>query len=75
MPVNKVFLFVPNIVGYFRFVFYLISFISHSFGSWQLCIIFYAIAFILDEFDGRAARDFSPAISKVFSIFYNCDRS
>lgn len=75
MPVNKVFLFVPNIVGYFRFVFYLISFISHSFGSWQLCIIFYAIAFILDEFDGRAARAFDQSSNFGAALDMVADRS
>ena len=59
MTINKVFLFVPNLIGYARFIFYLISFISHSLGNWQLCIGCYAIAFILDEFDGRAARAYN----------------
>ena len=61
MAINKVFLFVPNIIGYVRFIFYFISFISHSLGSWQLCIGFYAIAFILDEFDARAARAYNQS--------------
>ena len=61
MAINKVFLFVPNIIGYIRFIFYLASFVSHSLGNWQLCISFYAIAFILDEFDGRAARAYNQS--------------
>ena len=61
MFINKVFLFIPNLIGYARFIFYLISFICHSLGNWQLCISFYAIAFILDEFDGRAARAYDQS--------------
>lgn len=61
MSINRVFLYVPNIIGYVRFVFYAASFISHSIGNWQLCISLYAIAFILDEFDGRAARAYDQS--------------
>ena len=61
MSINKVFLFIPNLIGYTRLFFYLIGFIGHSLGSWQLCISFYAIAFILDEFDGRAARAYNQS--------------
>lgn len=53
---NRVFLFVPNIIGYFRFGFYLASFIAYTLNNWQLCLILYVVGFILDEFDGRAAR-------------------
>jgi CDP-diacylglycerol--inositol 3-phosphatidyltransferase len=56
MANNKVFLFIPNIIGYFRVFFYLGSFLFHVFDNWLLCIIFYSIGFILDEFDGRFAR-------------------
>lgn len=59
MPINRVFLYVPNIIGYVRFGLYLASFITHVWGNWQLCISLYAIAFILDEFDGRAARAYN----------------
>ncbi len=75
MAINKVFLFIPNLIGYFRFLFYLISFISHSLGSWQLCISFYAIAFILDEFDGRAARAFDQSSNFGAALDMVADRS
>jgi len=75
MAVNKVFLFVPNIIGYARFLFYLIAFISHSLGSWQLCIGFYAIAFILDEFDGRAARAYNQSSNFGAALDMVADRS
>ena len=61
MATNKVYLFIPNLIGYARFLLYLISFICHSLGSWQWCISLYAIAFILDEFDGRAARAYNQS--------------
>ena len=53
---NKVFVFLPNLIGYLRIMVYLASFLCHTLGSWQLCIILYSFGFLLDEFDGRAAR-------------------
>lgn len=75
MAVNQVFLFIPNIIGYFRFIFYLVSFICHSLGSWQLCMGFYAIAFILDEFDGRAARTYNQSSNFGAALDMVADRS
>ena len=75
MAVNKVFLFVPNTIGYARFLFYAIAFISHSLGNWQLCIGFYAIAFILDEFDGRAARAYNQSSNFGAALDMVADRS
>ena len=71
---NKVFLYVPNIIGYVRFIFYAASFISHSFGNWQLCIGLYAIAFILDEFDGRAARAYNQSSNFGAALDMTADR-
>lgn len=75
MSINKVFLFVPNIIGYIRFIFYLSSFISHTLGNWQLCMVFYAIAFILDEFDGRAARAYNQSSNFGAALDMVADRS
>lgn len=75
MPINRVFLYVPNIIGYGRFLFYLASFISHNLGSWQLCLGFYAIAFILDEFDGRAARAYNQSSNFGAALDMTADRS
>lgn len=75
MAVNKVFLFVPNLIGYARFIFYLVAFVSHSMGSWQLCMGFYAIAFILDEFDGRAARAYNQSSNFGAALDMVADRS
>ena len=75
MTINKVFLYVPNIIGYVRFGFYLASFLGHSFGSWQLCAGLYAIAFILDEFDGRAARAYNQSSNFGAALDMVADRS
>lgn len=75
MSLNKVFLFVPNIIGYIRFILYLFSFLSHTFGNWQLCISLYAIAFILDEFDGRAARAYNQSSNFGAALDMVADRS
>ncbi|MEM7589923.1 MAG: CDP-alcohol phosphatidyltransferase family protein [Cyanobacteria bacterium P01_A01_bin.83] len=75
MPLNKVFLYVPNIIGYVRFLFYLISFICHSLGNWQLCLASYAVAFILDEFDGRAARAYNQSSNFGAALDMVADRS
>ena len=71
---NRVFLYVPNIIGYVRFIFYAASFISHSIGNWQLCISLYAIAFILDEFDGRAARAYNQSSNFGAALDMTADR-
>jgi len=75
MAINKVFLFIPNLIGYARFIFYLISFACHSFGNWQLCLGFYAIAFILDEFDGQAARAYNQSSNFGAALDMVADRS
>ena len=75
MPVNKVFLYVPNLIGYTRFGFYIASFVCHSLGYWQLCFGLYAIAFILDEFDGRAARAYNQSSNFGAALDMVADRS
>ncbi len=75
MSINQVFLYVPNIIGYLRFGLYLASFVSHSLGNWQLCIGLYAIAFILDEFDGRAARAYNQSSNFGAALDMVADRS
>jgi CDP-diacylglycerol--inositol 3-phosphatidyltransferase len=73
--VNKVFLFIPNLIGYVRIILYLASFLFHSLGNWQLCIILYLIAFILDEFDGRAARAYNQNSNFGAALDMVADRS
>ena len=52
----NVFFFVPNVIGYFRLSFVVISWVCHalSLPNWTLC--FYITAAVLDFFDGYAAR-------------------
>lgn len=75
MSINPVFLYIPNLIGYARFVFYLASFICHSLNHWQLCLGLYAIAFILDEFDGRAARAYNQSSNFGAALDMVADRS
>jgi CDP-diacylglycerol--inositol 3-phosphatidyltransferase len=75
MAINQVLLYVPNLIGYVRFILYLASFISHSLGYWQLCLGLYAIAFILDEFDGRAARAYNQSSNFGAALDMVADRS
>ena len=74
MSTDRVFWYVPNIIGYVRVGCYLASFISHSRGNWQLCIGLYAIAFILDEFDGRAARAYNQSSNFGAALDMTTDR-
>ena len=75
MPINKVFFYIPNLIGYARFICYLTSFLCHSLGNWQLCLGLYAIAFILDEFDGRAARVYNQSSNFGAALDMVADRS
>ena len=75
MPVNRVFLYIPNLIGYARFGFYLASFICHSLNYWQWCFGLYAIAFVLDEFDGRAARAYNQSSNFGAALDMVADRS
>jgi CDP-diacylglycerol--inositol 3-phosphatidyltransferase len=75
MAINQVFLYIPNLIGYGRFILYLASFICHSLGNWQLCLGLYAIAFILDEFDGRAARAYNQSSNFGAALDMVADRS
>ncbi len=56
MAINKVFLFVPNLIGYARMALYLASFLLHSLGHWQWCAVLYFLGFFGDNWDGYAAR-------------------
>jgi len=51
----KIFLYVPNLIGYLRFVCVLIAF-WHFKTNYMVFIISYVISHILDAADGLAAR-------------------
>ncbi|RWS25581.1 Csa-PI synthase-like protein [Leptotrombidium deliense] len=55
MDSENIFLFVPNIIGYFRIVFGLISFYYMPF-DYQKASVCYLLSAGLDAFDGYAAR-------------------
>ncbi|MDJ0707849.1 MAG: CDP-alcohol phosphatidyltransferase family protein, partial [Leptolyngbyaceae cyanobacterium MO_188.B28] len=59
MEPNIVFSFIPNVIGYVRIVLYAVGFIAHVVGYWQCCLVFYLVAFFLDELDGLAAKKFN----------------
>lgn len=52
---TSIYLYIPNIIDYFRFVFMIISF-YFSYSNPTLFLIFYFLSFALDFFDGQAAR-------------------
>ncbi|MEC4982897.1 MAG: CDP-alcohol phosphatidyltransferase family protein, partial [Oscillatoria sp. PMC 1076.18] len=71
---NKVFFFIPNLIGYLRALLYLSAFTIHSFNYWQLSIILYTIGFLLDELDGRAAKKFNQTTQFGASLDMVLDR-
>ncbi|MEC4894071.1 MAG: CDP-alcohol phosphatidyltransferase family protein [Oscillatoria sp. PMC 1051.18] len=72
--IYKVFFFIPNLIGYLRALLYLSAFIVHTFNYWQLSIILYTIAFLLDELDGRAAKKFNQVTQFGASLDMVLDR-
>ncbi|PVH21606.1 hypothetical protein CXQ85_000588 [Candidozyma haemuli] len=62
VTVRDVFLFVPNLIGYFRVLTATLSFITMwQFPTWTL--VLYGISGFLDAFDGYAARKFNQGTS------------
>ncbi len=62
MTNNRVFLYIPNLIGYLRVFLYAGAFIGHTWGGhWEIFVGLYSLAFLLDEFDGRAARQFKQS--------------
>lgn len=57
---DNIFLFIPNIIGYFRIIFALISFYYMQ-TDYVKATIFYATSSLLDAFDGYAARCFNQS--------------
>ncbi|RLV91390.1 CDP-diacylglycerol--inositol 3-phosphatidyltransferase [Spathaspora sp. JA1] len=56
---NDIFLFIPNLIGYSRIIFAVLSFISMYFHYPIITSIFYGISGLLDAFDGYAARKYN----------------
>jgi CDP-diacylglycerol--inositol 3-phosphatidyltransferase len=55
---TKVFLFIPNIVGYIRIICLLIAF-TYAVTDYRIFMAFYIMSYILDQVDGMAARHFN----------------
>jgi CDP-diacylglycerol--inositol 3-phosphatidyltransferase len=47
----------PNIIGYLRFIFMVLSFV-YAESDWKMSITFYCLAFVGDVVDGYVARAF-----------------
>lgn len=55
-----VLLFYPNIIGYFRIMFMLLSF-TFAHINWKLTLMLYQFAFVGDLIDGYVARSFKQS--------------
>ncbi len=69
---TKVFLFVPNLVGYIRITCLIIAF-WHLKTDYRIFMAFYIASYILDQVDGMAARSFNQCTTIVcFSPLAQC---
>jgi CDP-diacylglycerol--inositol 3-phosphatidyltransferase len=69
-----VFLFIPNIIGYFRFGFLFISLFTYR--DYPIyTILCYGLSQLLDMFDGMAARKFNQSTDFGAVLDMVCDRA
>ena len=72
----QVLFYVPNLIGYARFIFLMLStYYAFSDSQWLLFPIFYLLAFILDAFDGMAARALNQCSRYGAALDMICDRA
>ena len=69
-----VFLFIPNIIGYFRLAFLIVTLFTYQ-SSPILTIVFYGLSQLLDMFDGMAARKFNQCSNFGAVLDMVCDRA
>jgi CDP-diacylglycerol--inositol 3-phosphatidyltransferase len=69
-----VFLFIPNIIGYFRFVFLFASLFTYRTHP-LVTVFFYGMSQLLDAFDGMAARHFKQSTKFGAVLDMVCDRA
>lgn len=69
-----VFLYIPNIIDYFRFLCLIVCLFTWT-SSPLYTVFFYLLNMILDEFDGRAARKFNQTSTFGAVLDMVCDRS
>ena len=60
MKPSDVLIFYPNIIGYFRVLFMVLSFL-YSMDNWLYSVVFYGLAFFGDVVDGYVARSFNQS--------------
>jgi CDP-diacylglycerol--inositol 3-phosphatidyltransferase len=74
LKTKNVFLFIPNIIGYFRYLFIVLAIFTyrtHPIATILLC----AVSSILDAFDGMAARKYNQCTNFGAVLDMVCDRS
>src|SRR5258708_4626794 len=69
-----VFLFIPNIIGYFRFLFLFATLFTYQEHP-LLTVLFYGLSQTLDAFDGMAARKFDQSTKFGAVLDMVCDRA
>lgn len=71
---GSVFLYIPNIIGYFRFIF--LFAILFTYQDFPITTIFlYGLSQLLDMFDGMAARHFNQCSNFGAVLDMVCDRA
>ena len=69
-----IFLFIPNIIGYFRYFFLFASLFTYR--TQPICtLVLYGLSQWLDMFDGMAARKFNQSTNFGAVLDMVCDRS
>jgi hypothetical protein len=63
---QKVFLYVPNLVGYMRIISLVVGFAGYQY-SYIIFMAGYIFSYILDQVDGMAARYFNQCTSQPLS--------
>eukprot|EP01006_Ploeotia_vitrea_P067447 TRINITY_DN97292_c0_g1_i1.p1 TRINITY_DN97292_c0_g1~~TRINITY_DN97292_c0_g1_i1.p1 ORF type:complete len:213 (+),score=94.49 TRINITY_DN97292_c0_g1_i1:46-684(+) len=71
--VNKVFFYIPNLIGYARIVFAVLS-VQKAFVDWQASVFFYFLSQGMDAIDGVAARHFNQSSRFGAVLDMLCDR-
>jgi CDP-diacylglycerol--inositol 3-phosphatidyltransferase len=71
---TSVFLWIPNIIGYFRFVFLFAVLFTYDCCP-VTTIVLYAVSQLLDMFDGMAARHFNQCSNFGAVLDMVCDRA
>ena len=69
-----VFLFVPNIIGYIRYIFLFASLFTYQTHP-ILTLLCYGLSQLLDMFDGMAARKFKQSTNFGAVLDMVCDRA